>query len=59
VVAIARPGALDFKDRYAEYVEEQENPSLFMSFLMTFLVIQVGIPLYQEQLMKMAVKGGL
>ena len=57
VVAIARPGALDFKDRYAEYVKTGESQSVH-EFFDSVLSYTGGIPLYQEQLMKMAVKVG-
>ena len=57
VVAIARPGALDFKDRYAEYVRTGEFQSVH-EFFDDILSYTGGIPLYQEQLMKMAVKVG-
>ncbi len=57
VVAIARPGALDFKDRYAEYVKTGESQSVH-EFFDSVLNYTGGIPLYQEQLMKMAVKVG-
>lgn len=57
VVAIARPGALDFLDRYAEYVRTGEFQSVH-PFFDDILSYTGGIPLYQEQLMKMAVKVG-
>ena len=57
VVAIARPVALDFKDRYAEYVRTGEFQSVH-EFFDDILSYTGGIPLYQEQLMKMAVKVG-
>jgi DNA-directed DNA polymerase III PolC len=57
VVAIARPGALDFKDRYATYVRSGESQSVH-EFFDDILSYTGGIPLYQEQLMKMAVKVG-
>lgn len=57
VVAIARPGAIEFLDQYARYVETNDfqgvNP-----FFDDVLSYTGGIPLYQEQLMKMAVKVG-
>jgi DNA polymerase-3 subunit alpha len=56
VVAIARPGALDFLDRYARYVETGEFQSVH-SFFDDILEYTGGIPLYQE-LMRMAVKVG-
>ena len=57
VVAIARPGALDFKDSYAEYARTGESQSVH-EFFDDILSYTGGIPLYQEQLMKMAVKVG-
>lgn len=57
VVAIARPGALDFMDRYADYVRTGESQSVH-EFFDDVLAYTGGIPLYQEQLMKMAVKVG-
>ena len=57
VVAIARPGALDFKDRYADYARTGEFQSVH-EFFDDILSYTGGIPLYQEQLMKMAVKVG-
>jgi DNA polymerase-3 subunit alpha len=57
VVAIARPGALDFLDRYAEYVRTGEFQSVH-HFFDDILKYTGGIPLFQEQLMKMAAKIG-
>lgn len=57
VVAIARPGALDFMDRYADYARNGEFQSIH-PFFDDVLSYTGGIPLYQEQLMKMAVKVG-
>ena len=57
VVAIARPGALDFKDSYATYVRTGEFQSVH-EYFDDILSYTGGIPLYQEQLMKMAVKVG-
>ena len=57
VVAIARPGALDFKDHYAAYVRTGDFQSVH-KFFDDILSYTGGIPLYQEQLMKMAVKVG-
>jgi DNA polymerase-3 subunit alpha len=57
VVAIARPGALDFKDLYAEYARTGAFQSVHPFFDET-LKYTGGIPLYQEQLMKMATKVG-
>lgn len=57
VVAIARPGALEFSDKYAEYAKDGEFQSVH-EFFDDVLDYTGGIPLYQEQLMKMAVKVG-
>lgn len=57
VVAIARPGALDYLDVYSTYVETGEFQSV-NAFFDDVLSYTGGIPLYQEQLMKMAVKVG-
>ena len=57
VVAIARPGALDYLDVYSEYVSTGEFQSVNEHFD-DILSYTGGIPLYQEQLMKMAVKVG-
>lgn len=57
VVAIARPGALDFMDRYADYARNGEFQSVH-PFFDDVLGYTGGIPLYQEQLMKMANKMG-
>tara|TARA_B100002019_G_C21274935_1_gene604933 strand:- start:4945 stop:7506 length:2562 start_codon:yes stop_codon:yes gene_type:complete len=57
VVAIARPGALEFTDKYAEYVATSNFQSTHEVFD-DVLDYTGGIPLYQEQLMKMAVKVG-
>tara|TARA_R100000234_G_scaffold27535_1_gene15855 strand:- start:8331 stop:10889 length:2559 start_codon:yes stop_codon:yes gene_type:complete len=57
VVAIARPGALDFADQYATYSQTGEF-QLVHDFFQEELSYTGGIPLYQEQLMKMAVKIG-
>lgn len=57
VVAIARPGALDYLDVYSEYVSTGEFQSVNEHFD-EILSYTGGIPLYQEQLMKMAVKVG-
>jgi DNA polymerase III subunit alpha len=57
VIAIARPGALDFLEDYALY----RNTGNFQSVHPLFdeiLSYTAGIPLYQEQLMQMAVKVG-
>ena len=57
VVAIARPGALNFKDQYASYVRTG-NAELVHPEFEEILNYTGGIPLYQEQLMKMAVHVG-
>jgi DNA polymerase-3 subunit alpha len=57
VVAIARPGAIEFLDNYARYVETSDFQSV-NPFFDDVLSYTGGIPLYQEQLMKMAVKVG-
>ena len=57
VIAIARPGALEFKDQYAEYIRTG-NSELVHPHFADILDYTGGIPLYQEQLMKMAVKVG-
>ena len=57
VVAIARPGALEFLDKYSEYTETGDFQSIH-PFFDEVLNYTGGIPLYQEQLMKMAVKVG-
>lgn len=63
VVAIARPGASGFKDDYIRYLEQKrregdeftnfESDSIHPYFK-SVLEYTGGIPLYQEQLMKMA-----
>ena len=57
VVALARPGALDFVDNYTTYVQNGEVESVH-EYFNDILEYTGGIPLYQEQLMKMAVKVG-
>ena len=57
VIAIARPGALDFVDDYSTYIRTGEFQSVHELFDEE-LSYTGGIPLYQEQLMKMAVKLG-
>ena len=57
VVAIARPGALDYLDVYSEYVSTGDFQSV-NEYFDEILSYTGGIPLYQEQLMKMAVKVG-
>ena len=57
VVALARPGALEFLDQYFTYVNTGEFQSQH-EFFDGVLGQTGGIPLYQEQLMKMAVNIG-
>jgi len=57
VVAIGRPGALDFLGDYVKY-SETEEPQVIHEFFRDVLDYTGGIPLYQEQLMQMAVKVG-
>jgi DNA-directed DNA polymerase III PolC len=57
VVALARPGALEFVDAYASYSERGES-QIVHEFFEDVLHCTGGIPLYQEQLMQMAVKVG-
>ena len=57
VVAIARPGALEFLDQYVSYSNSGEFQSQHEIYD-DVLSYTGGIPLYQEQLMKMAVKIG-
>ncbi|MDA1237334.1 MAG: DNA polymerase III subunit alpha [Proteobacteria bacterium] len=57
VIAIARPGALEFLDSYSSYIESGERQNIH-DFFNDILDYTGGIPLYQEQLMKMAVKVG-
>jgi DNA-directed DNA polymerase III PolC len=57
VIALARPGALDFVDKYCDYIRSSEL-QLVHDFFADELSYTGGIPLYQEQLMKMAVKLG-
>ena len=57
VLAIARPGALDFLSNYETYVQTGNFQSVHPIFD-EILDYTGGIPLYQEQLMKMAVRVG-
>jgi DNA polymerase III alpha subunit len=57
VLALARPGALDFMNQYAEYVETGNFQSVH-PFFDDILGVTGGIPIFQEQLMKMVVKVG-
>lgn len=57
VIALARPGALDFVDKYADYIRSGDA-QVVHDFFQEELMYTGGIPLYQEQLMKMAVRLG-
>lgn len=57
VIAIGRPGALDFLGDYESYIKTGEAQSVH-EFYDDVLSYTGGLPLYQEQLMKMAVKIG-
>jgi DNA polymerase-3 subunit alpha len=57
VIAIARPGAMDFADLYSDYCRTG-RPQSINPFFDDVLGYTGGIPLYQEQLMQMAVKVG-
>ena len=57
VVALARPGALDFLEDYTKYRNGDEISSLHPVYD-SILESTGGIPLYQEQLMQMAVAVG-
>jgi len=57
VLALARPGALQFVDQYAKYVETGEFQSIH-PFFDDILRRTGGVALYQEQLMQMAHKIG-
>lgn len=57
VVALARPGALSFVDKYTENIKS-DNSEVVHDFFADVLNYTGGIPLYQEQLMKMANKIG-
>lgn len=57
VIAIARPGALEFSNMYAEYIRTGDF-NVVHDFFSDILSYTGGIPLYQEQLMKMIVKVG-
>ena len=57
VIAIGRPGALEFLEDYSKYSETNE-PQVIHDFFSDVLDYTGGIPLYQEQLMQMAVKIG-
>ena len=57
VLAIARPGALNFKDQYARYVETGTQADIH-PFFDDILSSTGGVCLYQEQMMQMAHKVG-
>jgi len=57
VIALARPGAMDFVENYRRYINTGDFQSI-NPFYDDVLSYTGGIPLYQEQLMKMAVKVG-
>ena len=57
VIALARPGALDFVDKYSDYIRSGDA-QVVHDFFEEELSYTGGIPLYQEQLMKMAVRLG-
>lgn len=56
-IALARPGALEFSDSYADFVKTGCS-NIIHDFFKEILSYTGGIPLYQEQLMKMAVAVG-
>jgi DNA polymerase-3 subunit alpha len=58
VTALARPGALQFVDNYARYVNEGECKSVH-PFFDDVLLPTAGLALYQEGTMKMCEKIGL
>ena len=55
ILALARPGALDYVDDFVKYRDTGEHQSRHKLFD-DVLSYTGGIPLYQEQLMKMATK---
>ena len=57
VLALARPGALQFVDKYARYTNTQEAETID-PFFDDILKQTGGVALYQEQLMQMAHKIG-
>jgi DNA polymerase III subunit alpha len=57
IVALARPGVLQFAEVFAKYVETGEFQSVH-PFFDDILKDTAGIPLYQESLLKMANKVG-
>ena len=58
VLALARPGALQFVDKYAQYVNNETDYEAIHPFFDEILKETGGVALYQEQLMKMAHKIG-
>jgi DNA polymerase-3 subunit alpha len=57
VLALARPGALQFVDKYAKYTNTEDYESIH-PFFDEILKQTGGVALYQEQLMQMAHKIG-
>jgi DNA polymerase-3 subunit alpha len=57
VLALARPGALAYVDKYSDYTNEEEY-EVIHPFFDDILSSTGGVALYQEQLMKMANKVG-
>ena len=57
VLALARPGALNFADQYANYTNTGTSETIH-PFFDDILSSTGGVALYQEQLMKMAHKIG-
>lgn len=57
IVAVARPGAIQFVETFAKYVETGEFQSVH-PFFDDILKDTAGIPIYQESLLKMANKLG-
>ena len=57
VLALARPGALQFIDQYANYTNNNHYESIH-PFFDDILGVTGGVCLYQEQLMKMVYKVG-
>jgi DNA polymerase III alpha subunit len=57
VLALARPGALQFIDKYANYTNNDHYESIH-PFFDDILGVTGGVCLYQEQLMKMVSKVG-
>jgi DNA polymerase-3 subunit alpha len=58
VTALARPGALQFVDRYAQFVNEGKNESIH-PFFDELLKSTASLALYQESTMQMCEKIGL